>query len=398
MSEQLENFSKERIVYSGRIDDFIKQGDINKLKDAKNEYQNILNKYIDIACDLLSEHTNKPFTVYEYQNGEKVFRERHKVLKDVRSMEISLEEINLDNKVKKDIRNALNVVIDYYDKILINERDLKVNNIDTFFKFRLLFSLVLAPIICFVIALIKQKICSINPDILVFLSGDYSKVSLSTGNLLLILLYYLSLLGGFGFLLFLYCNFMNKSIMNNKKFMIYPTGIIILFSLFFPNNLLMILLTKIGIISLNSTNFFLQVFLSFKNFMITIFTILTLFSIFGRSYYGGDYKEPLVWYEIPIVIFNVITSIIFLTIFVLSNIILSGLAANAILTIFYFLLNIIKYIYLIYLILLINIEIVANNQKKGTNIILSIIISDISLLSLVALDILNNIFNFSLLN
>ena len=71
MNQQLEEFNKLRLVYSGRIDAAIRLDDKEDLDKAKEEYNNIISKYLDVACDVLSSHTNKPFTLYQVKKGKK---------------------------------------------------------------------------------------------------------------------------------------------------------------------------------------------------------------------------------------------------------------------------------------------------------------------------------------
>jgi hypothetical protein len=52
MNKALEEFKDLRTVYSGRIDEAIKNQDDEALEVAKADYKKILEKYMNVACQV----------------------------------------------------------------------------------------------------------------------------------------------------------------------------------------------------------------------------------------------------------------------------------------------------------------------------------------------------------
>ena len=395
MNQQLEEFNKLRLVYSGRIDAAIRLDDKEDLDKAKEEYNNIISKYLDLACDVLSSHTNKPFVLYEERKGKKRLKSSKKISNDINNIRNSMEKIKLSNEDKMDIKSAINVISDYYNKVIINDNEVSHKDSSSL-KFRLIFSIFIVPIVITLISMFNILFINKFSDIELytllssFLSLNVKILIKNSFSTVLMLQYLLLIIVDLGTICILYKIFSNKSrksIFNNKKFMIIPIAIMQLLLIFIPYNMIF------------KNNFYAVETITLIILLSNIFfVIIILTSLLSNDYSSGDYKSPLNIIETILLIIMIFTILIpFLYNLVGNYIDLSFISNNFIvkdILLSNIFVSIIKYVYLILTLFLINIEIYQNNKEKLLIVLTSIIISLVLIALCIYLDASGNLLNF----
>ena len=234
MNKTLEEFKELRIVYSGRIDEAIKNKDKKALLAAKMEYKKILEKYMNFACQFLSQHTNRPLTVVKKRGHGLVLRSGSAVLKDTSSIRTSLNFIKLPDRTQNEIKTALDVIEDYYNKII--DESVNISKDDTRIKFQIIFGMIMAPAFLFIIALLNCLIIKkAVPDAasIVGVRSFYEFVKSGTNVTPFSLLLLLDMIS-IGLLCFIFNKQAKVSILSKKKFIILPVALICLMSLIKP--------------------------------------------------------------------------------------------------------------------------------------------------------------------
>ena len=185
----------------------------------------------------------------------------------------------------------------------------------------------------------------------------------------------------------IFSNKSRKSIFNNKKFMIIPIAIMQLLLIFIPYNMIF------------KNNFYAVETITLIILLSNIFfVIIILTSLLSNDYSSGDYKSPLNIIETILLIIMIFTILIpFLYNLVGNYIDLSFISNNFIvkdILLSNIFVSIIKYVYLILTLFLINIEIYQNNKEKLLIVSISIIISLVLIALCIYLGASGNLLNF----
>lgn len=376
MNKALEEFKDLRTVYSGRIDEAIKNQDDEALEVAKADYKKILEKYMNVACQVLSEHTNHPFKVTKKTHKGTVLRGEKSVLKDIETMRDSLNFKQYPELVVADIKNALDVVDDYYNKIISEE---EVGRTDqTKFSFQIIFGSIIVPFFVTIMALISATIINKFLPSYQHISTLKEFIDLSkkgTDNSVMLLVVLMINMGLTGLLCFIYSSKSKNSVLNKKQVMLIPVSIINLFIVLGPLHY---------VVNYLFSPFFNSAMLTLVNnlsdFILTIVSILILIiGLAGSNYDAGDYRVKMGVGHILMIVFLSIFMLLPLVYQVASEYINLSVISNNIIFItimaFGVIPSLIRIVCLVYLLIVINKHVFIDERYELTYRIICVIVS-----------------------
>lgn len=308
MNQSLKEFKELRLIYSGRIDAAIKANDEDALYKAKVEYGEILGKYVSLACKIISNHTNKPFSIYKKTDRGIIYLKENKVMNDIKSIRLSLKEIKLGEETINDIKTSLDIVTDYYEKVVI-ENNVKYKKDITGFKFQILFGSLIAPITLFITSYICSYIINnwaVNLKQITKLKDFYSVSIVDTKSAIFLLIIIIVIFLGLIFLSNIFIKKSDESIWDKKKFMLIPIGIMKVYTIIMPIPYILKF-----IIGRKIMNDIWQTTSSLYLLTSTIFiSLIAIYSLISDNFSDRGYKTKLKPLDIMFIISIIITIII----------------------------------------------------------------------------------------
>lgn len=376
MNKALEEFKELRTVYSGRIDEALQGNDDKALAEAKAEYKKILEKYMNVACQVLSLHTNYPFRVAKKTNKGMILRSEKDVLKDTESIRDSLNFINLSELEVSDIKNALDVVEDYFNKIISDKEVGKVDR--TKFNFRIIFGAVITPFFVVLMSLISGLMINKFLSEYQFVSSlkefvNLAKKSADSGVPLLVLV--IVNMGLAGLYSYIYASKARDSDLNKKQVMLIPITIINLLILLGP---LHIVISYLFNPIFDTATLSLMIKLS-DLFLLILGLLVLVIGLAGSNYDAGDFRSVMGIGHILMMVFVIFSFLLPPAFKVVSDYVnLSVITDNQIFKVFInfkYLKLIITLVYLVYLLISINKHVFIDEKYEQVYRIICIIAS-----------------------
>ena len=132
MFVDLNMFSSEKNVYLSSVEEINNNNfseDIKKIKlaEAETKYKNSIRKYLSVAINKINEIANGSFSLYKIGKDldanfkvieGKVRKSKQELVAEFNNYQSILP--NLDEKKRKEILTAMNIIVDYSDDEQIN--------------------------------------------------------------------------------------------------------------------------------------------------------------------------------------------------------------------------------------------------------------------------------------
>ena len=308
MNQSLKEFKELRLIYSGRIDAAIKINDEELLYKAKVEYSQVLEKYVNIACQIISNHTNKPFIIYKKTDTGIKYLSKKKVLNNLKSIKESLYQAKLPEAELENIKIAIEVVTDYYEKVVI-ESNVKYRKDDIQFKFQIIFGSLIAPITIFIAAYLNSFIISNwapNLQKITKVTDFYDFNIVDTKSAIFLLLIFVIDFMALVFLSKMYIKKSDESLWDKKKFMLIPIGIMKSYLYIMPISFILK-----GLLGRKYMMDIWQITTNMFALLLIIFIfVLALFSLLSDNFSSRGYKSKLNTMDLLFILVIVITTII----------------------------------------------------------------------------------------
>ena len=133
MFVDLNMFSSEKSVYLSSVEEINNSNysddiKIIKLKEAEDKYKNSIRKYLSVAINKINEIANGSFSLYKVGKDldanfkvieGKVRKSKQELVAEFNTFQNIL--LNLDDKKRKDVLTAMNIIVDYSDNKIDND-------------------------------------------------------------------------------------------------------------------------------------------------------------------------------------------------------------------------------------------------------------------------------------